>query len=122
MTCTQWNNSDTDGGGVDDGTELTPAHATNPCTSTYELYLDIVAWVPGDSSLTVNNTSRLDPSPVDWRQNGEPMAYFESASGNRTPFMYSSINGNTLRSVTTTMPVDALFIVVLNGPDRKSVV
>ena len=115
MTCTQWNNSDTDGGGVHDGAELTPAHATNPCTSTYELYLDIVAWVPGDSSLTVNNTSRLDPSPVDWRQNGEPMAYFESASGNRTPFRYSSINGNTLRSVTMTMPADALFIVVLNG-------
>lgn len=114
-TCTQWNNSDTDGGGIDDGAELTPAHGTDPCTNTYELYLDIVAWVPADNTLTVNNTSKLDPTPVDWRQNGEPMAWFESANGNRTPFQYSTINGNSLRSVSITMPSDAMFVVVVNG-------
>lgn len=114
-TCTQWNNSDTDGGGVGDGEELTPSHGTDPCTNAYELYLDVVAWSPSDNSLTVNNTSKLDPIPVDWRQNGEPMAWFESATGNRTPFQYSSLNGNTLRAVSITMPSDAMFVVVLNG-------
>ncbi len=115
MTCTQWNNSDTDGGGVSDGTELTPAHGTDPCKSTYELYLDIVAWDPTESSLTVNNTSKLDPTPIDFRQNGEPMAYFEESNGNRTPFMYESVSSNTLRSLDTLMPAGALFIVVLNS-------
>ena len=114
-TCTLWDVADTDGGGIDDGTELTPAHATDPCTSTYELYLDIVAWLPVDFSLTVNNTTKLDPTPLDWRQNSAPMAYFESGTGTRTPFQYSSIDGNILQSVSITMPSDALYVVVLNG-------
>ena len=114
-TCTQWNNSDTDGGGVDDGIELTPAHGTDPCKSTYELYLDIVVWDPSDNSLTVNNTTKLDPTPIDWRQNGEPMAWFESPNGSRMPFSYSSILGDTLKGVDNDMPTGAIFIVVLNG-------
>jgi len=114
-TCTLWDVADTDGGGIDDGTELSPAHATDPCTSTYELYLDVITWVPVDFSVTVNNTSKLDPTPLDWRQNGAPMAYFESGTGNRTPFQYTSIDGNILRSVSITMPSDALYVVVLNG-------
>ena len=116
-TCTLWNVADTDGGGVDDGTELDPGHMTDPCTSTYELYLDIVAWVPLDFSLTLNNTSKLDPTPIDWRhdENAPPMAYFESATGNRTPFQYSTVDGNILRSVSINMPSDALYVVVTNG-------
>ena len=116
-TCTLWNVADTDGGGVDDGTELDPGHMTDPCTSTYELYLEIVAWVPLDFSLTLNNTSKLDPAPIDWRhdENGPPHAYFESATGNRTPFQYSTVDGNILRSVSIDMPSDALYVVVTNG-------
>ena len=116
-TCTLWNVADTDGGGVDDGTELDPGHMTDPCTSTYELYLDIVAWVPLDFSLTLNNTSKIDPTPIDWRhdETPPPMAYFESATGNRTPFQYSTVDGNILRSVSINMPSDALYVVVTNG-------
>ena len=90
------------------------SHATDPCTSTYELYLDVIMGSV-DFSVTVNNTSKLDPTPLDWRQNGAPMAYFESGTGNRTPFQYTSIDGNILRSVSITMPSDALYVVVLNG-------
>tara|TARA_Y100001934_G_scaffold13491_1_gene16467 strand:+ start:28376 stop:37318 length:8943 start_codon:yes stop_codon:yes gene_type:complete len=115
MTCTQWNNSDTDGGGVNDGLELAAGHFTDPCMSTFEIYLDVISWVPTGSILTVNNTSLLDPNPVDWRQNNAPMAWFESGNGNRTGFRYSSISGNNLISVDITMPPDALYVVVLNG-------
>jgi len=60
MTCTLWDVADTDGGGVNDGLELDAGHQTDPCMSTFEIYLDIVSWVPTGSIVTVNNISLLD--------------------------------------------------------------
>jgi len=121
MSCTQWDNPDTDGGGVNDFDEslrFTPQ--TDPCMSTFELYLDIIVWDPVDNSLTVNNTTKLNPEPLDWRHEGTigqipPVAFFEDIGGNRTPFRYSSIIGNNLREVSVSMPSGAISIVVLNG-------
>ena len=114
MTCTLWNVSDTDGGGVNDGDELSLAHSTDPCLSTETIEKDIIDWDPISSVLTINSTTMLNPTPVDWRQNGAPMAYYVSSNGSLTGFRFQSILSNTLRNVDIDRPVDAMSVVFTN--------
>ena len=114
MTCTLWNVSDTDGGGVNDGDELSLAHSTDPCLSTETIEKDIIDWDPISSVLTINSTTMLNPNPVDWRQNGAPMAYYVSSNGSLTGFRFQSILSNTLRNVDVDRPVDAMSVVFTN--------
>ena len=99
MTCTLWNVFDTDGGGVSDGDEILPFHNSDPCLSEQELTLQIVAWDAVTSSLTLNSTSDLDQSPIDWRQTDAPMAYYVQSNGTLVEFRYESIDSDVLRSV-----------------------
>ena len=56
MTCTLWNVSDTDGGGINDGDELTLAHSTDPCVSTEDVVRQIMGWDSANSVLNLNAT------------------------------------------------------------------
>ncbi len=114
MTCTLWNVTDTDGGGVSDGDELDLSHATDPCLSTVEIEKQIVTWDSASSILTLNSTTGLNPNPLDWRQHGAPMAYYVSTNGSRTPFMFESIQFDTLRNVDVAKPNNASTVVFLN--------
>ena len=114
MTCTLWNVSDTDGGGINDGDELTLAHSTDPCVSTEDVVRQIMGWDSANSVLTLNTTTGLDPNPVDWRQQGAAMAYYVSSNGSLTGFRYESIISDTLRNVDTDRPSDADTVVFLN--------
>ena len=114
MTCTLWNVSDTDGGGVNDGDELDFGHLTDPCHSTVEVELSIVNWDASISELTLNSTLELDPTPEDWRQNGAPMAYYLSSNGNLTGFRYDSMVLDTLRNVDVDKPADAFSVIFVN--------
>nr|ABZ07950.1 putative transglutaminase-like superfamily protein [uncultured marine microorganism HF4000_ANIW141L21] len=114
MTCTLWNVTDTDGGGVNDGDELSFAHSTDPCLSVVEIEKQIISWDSANSILALNSTSGLNPNPIDWRQHGAPMGYYVSTNGSRTPFMYESIQFDTLRSVDVAKPNDASTVVFLN--------
>ena len=106
MSCTFWNVSDSDGGGINDGDEASfqALHLTDPCTSLVEMELTIVEWNLGQSVLTLNSTLELNPNPVDWRQSGAPMAYYQSSDGFRTPFRFDSIFFDSLRGVDTPLP------------------
>ena len=112
MTCTLWNVSDTDGGGINDGDELTLAHSTDPCVSTEDVVKQIMGWDSANSVLTLNTTTGLDPNPVDWRQQGAAMAYYVSSNGSLTGFRYESIISDTLRNVDTDRPSDADTVVL----------
>ena len=114
MSCTLWNVSDTDGGGVSDGDEKIPWHATDPCTSLSELEFTIVEWDESTAVLELNSTTNLNPNPVDWR-NMAPLAYYESPNGSRTPFSFASIDVNLLRGVDTPLPEGVSTVVFTNG-------
>jgi len=114
MTCTLWNVSDTDGGGVNDGDELAFGHLTDPCLSTVQIELSIVNWDAANSELTLNSTLELNPTAEDWRQNGAPMAYYLSSNGSLTGFRYDSIVLDSLRNVDVDKPPDASTVVFVN--------
>ena len=115
MTCTLWNVADTDGGGISDGSELDPSHGTDPCTSLQTLNLSIVDFDSTNMILTLNETSSLDPTPEDWRQNGEPMGFYvSSTNGSLTGFRFTSINGDSLRGIDTDKPPDATTVLFVN--------
>lgn len=114
MSCTLWNVSDTDGGGVSDGDEKIPWHGTDPCTSLSELEFTIIEWDENTGALELNSTNNLNPNPVDWR-NMAPLAYYESANGSRTPFSFTSIDVNLLRGVDTPLPAGVNKVVFTNG-------
>ena len=114
MTCTIWNVSDTDGGGVSDGDELDFGHFTDPCQSTVTVSLSIVDWDAANSILTLNSTTELNPIPEDWRQNGAPMAYYLSTNGTLTGFRYETIVLDTLRNVDVDKPPDASSVIFTN--------
>lgn len=114
MTCTIWNVSDTDGGGVSDGDELDFGHFTDPCQSTVTVSLSIVDWDVANSILTLNSTTELNPIPEDWRQNGAPMAYYLSTNGTLTGFRYETIVLDTLRNVDVDKPPDASSVIFTN--------
>jgi len=117
MSCTFWNVSDSDGGGINDGDEASfqALHLTDPCTSMVEMELIIVEWDLEESVLTLNSTLELNPNPVDWRQSGAPMAYYQSSDGFRTPFRFDSIFFDSLRGVDTPLPSNASMVVFTNG-------
>ncbi|SVD85542.1 uncharacterized protein METZ01_LOCUS438396, partial [marine metagenome] len=115
MSCTFWNVSDSDGGGINDGDELSFFRNTDPCTSFVELEFFILDWDDTQNILTLNSTIGLNPNPVDWRQGQAPMAYYVSIIGERTPFRFTSIEINWLREIDTTMPSDAISVVFTNG-------
>ncbi len=115
MSCSFWNVSDSDGGGMNDGDELSFFRNTDPCTSFVELVFTITDWDENQNILTLNTTLGLNPNPVDWRQSGAPMAFYESFSGERTPFGFTSIEVNWLRGVNTAKPNDASTVVFTNG-------
>ena len=114
MTCTLWNVSDTDGGGVSDGDELDFGHLTDPCLSTVEVELTITNWDATNSELTLNSTLELNPSPEDWRQNSAPMGYYLSSNGSLTAFRYETMVQNTLRNVDVDKPADADSVIFVN--------
>ena len=114
MTCTLWNVSDTDRGGVSDGDERSMGHFSDPCVSTEQIVKQITSWDSTNSVLTLNSTTGLDPNPVDWRQQGAAMAYYVSLNGSLTGFRYESIIFDSLRNVDTDKPSDATTVVFLN--------
>ena len=109
--------SDTDGGGINDGDEISLFQNTDPCRSISELEFTIIEWDAGRSSLILNSTSGINPNTDDWRRSGAPMAYYQNSVGNRTPFMYSGVlfsPANTLQGVDTELPQDVDTIVITN--------
>lgn len=115
LTCTFWDNPDSDGGGINDGDELDFMRSTNPCVSTLDLEFIVLSWDSNVNTLQLNSTDKINPNPVDWRQNQAPMAYYVSLSGNLTGFRFSSIFGDTLRGVDTDMPLGVSSIIITNG-------
>lgn len=114
MTCTLWNVFDTDGGGVSDGDEILPFHNSDPCLSEEELTLQIIGWDSVTSSLTLNSTSELDQSPLDWRQTDAPMAYYVLSNGTLLEFRYESIDSDVLRSVNVDLPANTSTVLFTN--------
>lgn len=114
MTCTLWNVFDTDGGGVSDGDELLPFHNSDPCLSEQTLTLQILAWDAVTSSLTLNSTADLDQSPIDWRQNDAPMAYYVQSNGTLVDFRYESVDIGVLRNVDTDLPANTSTVLFTN--------
>ena len=117
-SCTLWNVSDTDGGGINDGDEISLFQNTDPCRSISELELSIIEWDAERSSLVLNSTLGINPNADDWRRSGAPMAYYQDSTGNRTPFMYSGVlfsPTNALQGVDTEPPQDVNSIVITNG-------
>ena len=113
-SCTLWNVSDSDGGGISDGDEGFPGQ-TDPCTSIFELVFTIIFWDSDADTLTINSTEGINPNPVDWRGNA-PMAYFVSANGSRTPFGYDSLEEPSfLKGVDTEPPAGVSTISFING-------
>ncbi|HJM24283.1 MAG TPA: transglutaminase domain-containing protein [Candidatus Thalassarchaeaceae archaeon] len=112
-SCTLWNVSDSDGGGINDGDEGFPGQ-TDPCTSIFELVFSIVSWDGDADTLTLNSTDGINPDPVDWRGN-PPMAYFVSPNGTRTSFSYDSLEDPFMRGVDTEPPTGANTILFTNG-------
>ena len=115
LTCTFWNVSDSDGGGINDGDELDFMRNTNPCISTIDLEFIILNWDANVNSLQLNSTENINPNPIDWRQNDVPMAYYVLSSGNLTGFRFSSVVGDTLRGIDTEAPIGATSIIITNG-------
>ena len=117
-SCTLWNVADTDGGGVNDGDEISLFRNTDPCRSTSELEFTIIEWDGARSTLVLNSTLGINPNTDDWRRSGAPMAYYQDSDGNRTPFMYSGVlfsPSNALQGVNTELPGDVDTIIITNG-------
>ena len=112
-SCTLWNVSDSDGGGVDDGDEGFPGQ-TDPCTSIFELTFLILDWDATRDTLTLNSTTGIDPDPVDWRGNA-PHAHYISPNGTRTPFSYTSLDSTFMEGVDTAPPANSNIIAFTNG-------
>ena len=113
-SCTLWNVSDSDGGGINDGDEDFPGQ-TDPCTSIFDLVFTIISWDDDADTLTINSTVGINPDPTDWRGNA-PMAYFVSLNGTRTPFSYVSLEDPSfLKGVDTEPPIGANTILFTNG-------
>ena len=89
LTCTEWNNADTDYGGVLDGDEVNPLHGTDPCDSLVDAQASILSW--GAATLTLSDSSPFNP-------NGGK-GWYESTSGILTEFSYASRVGNQLTNV-----------------------
>jgi len=89
LTCTDWNNADTDYGGVIDGDEVNPLHGTNPCDSLIDEESTITSW--GSSTLTLSDTSAFNP-------NGGK-GWYQSTTGILTEFSYAAKVGNQLTNV-----------------------
>jgi len=115
MSCTLWDVADSDGGGISDGEEVSLFHNTDPCTSFVELNFTIQEWDAAENSVSLNSTSGLNLEPLDWRQSGSPMAFFQSPDGHRTPFQFLSIEFGELRGLDTTKPANATEVVFING-------
>ena len=114
MTCTLWNVFDTDGGGVSDGDETLPFHNSDPALSEEELDTSNTGWDAVTSSLTLNSTSELDQSPIDWRQTDAPMAYYVQSNGTLVEFRYESIDSDVLRSVNVDLPANTSTVLFTN--------
>ena len=114
-SCTFWDISDSDGGGVDDGDEGFPGQ-TDPCTSIFDLSFTIISWDGLASTLTLNSTIGINPDPVDWRGN-PPMGHYVSPNGTLTPFRYGSIESGSMfmKGVDAEPPAGALTILFTNG-------
>lgn len=112
-SCTLWNVSDSDGGGISDGDESFPGQS-DPCTSIFELYFSIVSWDATKEIITLNSSVGIDPDPVDWRGNA-PHAHYLSPNGTRTPFRYVSLDSLFMQGVDTEPPIDSDTIVFTNG-------
>ena len=115
MTCTKWNVTDTDGGGVSDGDEHSISHHTDPCVSEIEIVKTIISWDSVEQSLELNDTFDLDTTPMDWRQQGSVMAYYVLANASRVGFRYESVFNQFLRNVDTDMPSSAVSVVFTNN-------
>lgn len=114
MSCTLWNVFDTDGGGVSDGDEILPFHNSDPCLSEQSLTLQILAWDAVTSALTLNSTTQLDQSPLDWRQTDAPMAYYVQSNGTLVEFRYESVDIDVLRNVDTDLPANTSTVLFTN--------
>ena len=115
MTCTKWDVADTDGGGVNDGDEYAVGHQTDPCLSEIIIVKSIISWDATQFSLELNSTSEVNPNPLDWRQQGAPMAYYELVNGSTVGFRYGSINGNSLSGVDVSLPSTAIAVLFTNN-------
>jgi len=115
MSCSLWNVSDSDGGGMNDGDERDFFRNTDPCMSFFELVFTITDWDASQNILTLNSTVGINPNPIDWRQSGAPMAFYETPNGVRTPFRFTSVDVNWLRGVDTSLPDGAMTVVFTNG-------
>ncbi|RAH15662.1 MAG: hypothetical protein CMB56_002275 [Methanobacteriota archaeon] len=91
LTCTEWNNADTDYGGVSDGDELNPLHGTDPCDSLIDEETSIISWSSSDFILTISDATAFNPSGG--------RAWYQSTNGDLTEFSFSSISGNQLIGV-----------------------
>ncbi|MDP6220720.1 MAG: hypothetical protein QGG76_03935, partial [Candidatus Thalassarchaeaceae archaeon] len=115
VSCSLWNVSDSDGGGINDGDERDFFRNTDPCTSSVELVFTITDWDSNQNILTLNSTIGINPNPLDWRQSGAPMAYYETLNGERTPFRFTSVDVHWLKGVDTPLPGGATNVVFTNG-------
>ena len=89
LTCTEWNNADTDYGGVLDGDEINPLHGTNPCDSLVDVSVTISNW--GSATLSLSDASAFNP-------NGGK-GWYQSTTGSLTEFAYATRLGNQLTNV-----------------------
>ena len=112
-SCTLWNVFDSDGGGVGDDDEFFPAQ-NDPCTSMLQLEFTIVMWDSGTETLSLNSSTGINPSPVDWRGN-PPMGHYVNTNGSLTPFRYSSLISESLRGVDTAPPLGSNTVIFSNG-------
>ncbi|RAH04876.1 MAG: hypothetical protein CMA00_004935 [Methanobacteriota archaeon] len=112
-SCTLWNVSDSDGGGINDGNEGFPGN-TDPCTSIFELQFSIIDWDPISQVLSLNSSEGINPNPEDWRGN-PPHGYYVSENGSRIPFRYSFLQSDSLRDVDPARPENSNFVVFNNG-------
>ncbi|MAT48297.1 MAG: hypothetical protein CMA27_00525 [Euryarchaeota archaeon] len=89
LTCTDWNNADTDYGGVLDGDEVNPLHGTDPCDSLVDEVSTISSW--GSATLTLSDASAFNPD------GGK--GWYQSTTGILTEFDYAARVGNQLNNV-----------------------
>ena len=89
LTCTEWNNADTDYGGVLDGDEVNPLHGTDPCDSLVDVVITINSW--GSATLTLSDASAFNP-------NGGK-GWYEDTNKALTEFSYDTRVGNQLTNV-----------------------
>ncbi len=119
LSCTLWDVFDTDSGGVGDGDESNLSHGTDPCMSLVDFSTTVVSYNGGTNRLTVNNSSGIDPDPVDWRPGSPPgTLYYNDSTGSLTSFTYSSVTNNVIDGVSVdpaTAGVAPITVIAKNG-------